>query len=154
MHPPPIILHHHQLWCLWHHTFFIVNPRHPTSLCCTLQSWVQEIVSHSRTVSPRLGDNCGLEYSSYNYSIHKTYVTMRGKLSELHWYVLLVSNCGEKVMKKETYGTNPSHSFPSFLNLFPGIGGQPDIKVWFCQFSTHGDICFVFGNLSELNFEA
>ena len=27
-------------------------------ICCTLRSWVHKILSHYRTVSPQLGDNC------------------------------------------------------------------------------------------------
>ena len=26
MHPPPIILHSHQRWCLWHHIFYYCKP--------------------------------------------------------------------------------------------------------------------------------
>ena len=45
---------------------------------------------------------------------------------------------------EKNYGTNLSHSFPCFSNLLPGIG----------EFSTHGDIYFVCGKLSELHFDA
>ena len=38
---------------------------------------------------------------------------------------------GEGHEKEKNYGTNLSHSFPSFLNLLPAIGEQQNIKVWF-----------------------
>ena len=44
-------------------------------LCCTLRSWVHEIMSHYRTISPRLGDNCVSKFSSDSFP-HANYVTM------------------------------------------------------------------------------
>ena len=61
---------------------------------------------------------------------------------------------GEGHEKEKNYGTNLSHSFPSFSNLLPAIGEQRIIKVWFWEFSTHGDIYFVCGKLSEQHFDA
>ena len=46
MHPPTIILHHHQQWCLWHNIFFSCKPKasyitYPsyTKLSCTTLFW-------------------------------------------------------------------------------------------------------------------
>ena len=47
---------------------------------------------------------------------------MHGKLSELHCYVLLVSNHGEKVMKcRKTIGQICPTVFPVFLTFSPGL---------------------------------
>ena len=43
-------------------------------LCCTLRSWVHEILSHYRTVSPRLGDNYVSKCSSDSFP-HTKYVS-------------------------------------------------------------------------------
>ena len=43
-------------------------------LSCTLRSWVHEMFIHSRTVSPRLGDNYASKFSSYNFP-HTKYMS-------------------------------------------------------------------------------
>ena len=65
---------------------------------CTLRSWVHEIFWHYTTVSPQLVDNYALKCTSDKFP-HKIWITMPGKLSELHCNASLVSNRGEKVMK-------------------------------------------------------
>ena len=84
-------------------------------LCCTLRSWVHETFIHSRTVSPRLGDNYASKCSFWQFSSHKIYVTMRGKLSEPHFDVWLFSNPGEKVQKARK---GMGHLCPIFFLLF------------------------------------
>ena len=87
----------------------------------------------------------------WQFSTHKIYVTVCGKLSELHFDAWFFSNPGDKVWKvRKTL----SHSFPYFSNLLPRIGEKRSIKVWFWEISTHCDIYFVCGKLSEPHFDA
>ena len=44
-----------------------------THISCTLRSWVIEIFSHSRTVSPRLGDNYASKCWSDNFHTQNIY---------------------------------------------------------------------------------
>ena len=68
-------------------------------LCCTLRSWYREICIRFRTVSLRLEDNYASKCSSDKFPYTKIYVTMYGKLPELHCNVSMFSNCGENVWK-------------------------------------------------------
>ena len=95
---------------------------------------------------PGIGRQKCVKMWFWQFSTHKIYVSVRGKLSEPHFDALFFSNPREKVWKaKKTM----SHSFPCFSNLLPGIGEKQSIKVWFWEFSMHCDIYFVFGKLSE-----
>ena len=50
---------------------------------------------------------------------------------------------GEGHEVEKNCGTNLSHSFSFFSNLFPGIEEPQNMKVWFLKFYTHDDIYFV-----------
>ena len=58
---------------------------------------------------------------------HHVWKTVRTTLQR----IVGLQSRGEGHEKEKHYGTNLSHSYPSFLNLLPGIGKQRNIKVWF-----------------------
>ena len=94
----------------------------------TLRSWIHEIFSHDRTVSPRLGNNYALKCSFDNFT-HTMYTTMHGKRSELHCNTSLVSNCGEKVMKwRKTVEQIRPIVFLAFQTFSPGLGSTETSK--------------------------
>ena len=66
---------------------------------CTLRSWVHKMLSHYKSVSPRLGENCVSTCSSDSFPHTKYMSTMRGKPLESHFDVSLFSNPGKKVWK-------------------------------------------------------
>ena len=91
-------------------------------ICCTFRSWVHEIVSHYRTVSPRLGDNYASKFSSGNFPHTIIYITMCGKLSELNCNAVSASNCGEKVIKwRKIVGQICPIVFLVFQTFSPGL---------------------------------
>ena len=53
------------------------------SRCCTLRSWVHEMFSHYRTVTPRLGDNSLSKCSSNSFS-HTKYMSSCVENSQNH----------------------------------------------------------------------
>ena len=93
-------------------------------LGCTLRSWIHAIFSHYSTVSSRLGDNYVSKCSSNNFP-HKFFLTMCGKLLELHFKPKLVSNRGEKVMKwKTTVWQICLIVFLAFQTFSPGLDNK------------------------------
>ena len=60
---------------------------------------------------------------------------------------------GESHEMEKNCGTNLSHSFPYFSNLLPGIGEQKKHQSVFLRVSTHDDVYFVCGKLSDLHFD-
>ena len=78
---------------------------------CTLRSWVHELFSHYRTVSPGLGDNCVNKCSSDSFShtniCHYAWKTLKTTL----WCFIVLQSQGEGLKSKENYGTDLSHSF-------------------------------------------
>ena len=77
---------------------------------------------------------------------------MCGKLSKLHCNASLVFNCGEKVIKWRKLWDKSVPLFSLLFKNFQRIAEPRNIKMWFWEFSTHGDISFVCGKLSELHF--
>ena len=59
-------------------------------LCCTLRSWVHDIFSHYRTVSPRLGDNCASKCCSDNFP-HTKYMSPCVENSQNHTLMIRCS---------------------------------------------------------------
>ena len=66
---------------------------------------------------------------------------------------VVLQSWGEGHEVEKNCGRNLSHCFPFFLNLFPRIREPQNIIEWFLKFSTHDDIYFVCGKLSELHFD-
>ena len=88
-------------------TWIIVKQSERTS--CTLRSWVHEIVSHSKTFSPRR--NVSLTIFHTQNICHHAWKTVRTTLHCIVGLPLL----GEGHKKKKNYGTNLSHCFFYFL---------------------------------------
>ena len=66
------------------------SPISPIYICCTLRSWVHENVSHYRTVSPRLGDNCASKCCSDNFP-HTKYMSPCVENSQNHTLMIRCS---------------------------------------------------------------
>ena len=65
----------------------------------------------------------------WQFSTHKIYATVRGKLSELHYNALLVSNRGEKVMKRrKTMGQICPIVFRAFWTFSPRLENNKSSK--------------------------
>ena len=81
---------------------------------------------------------------------HHVWKTLRNTL----WCFVVLQSWGEVLISKENYGTNLSHNFFPSHDILLAIGDQQCIAMYFWQFSTHSDIYFVCGKLSELHFDA
>ena len=120
-------------------------------ICCTLRSWVHAIFSHYRTFNieqTTMHLNVVLKILHTQNKYHHVWKTVKTTLQS----IVGLQSGGEGNAMEKNCGTNPSHSFPCFSNLYTRIGKQQNIKVWFWEFSTHGDIYCVCGKLSELQF--
>ena len=58
-------------------------------ISCTLRSWVQEIFSHSRTVSPRLGDNYASKCSHDNFPIAPCVENCHNYIAMYCWFPIV-----------------------------------------------------------------
>ena len=120
------ILHNYVVpWDPWFMKFSPILEQSPRDWERSLHQNVGLTIFHTKYMSPCVENG-------------QNYIAM------YHWSPIV----GRRSWKVEKYGTNLSHSFPSFLNILPGIWEQPTIKVWFWQFFTHGDIYFVCEKLS------
>ena len=123
-------------------------------LCFTLRSWVHEMFSHLKTVSPGLGDNYASK-CSFDCFPHTKYTSPCVENSQNRTLMFSFSSIlWRRFEKQGKLWENLSHGFPCFSNLLPEIGEKQNINVWFWEFSTHCDIYFVCGKLSELPFDA
>ena len=131
---------------------FKTSPDCKKCIHCTFRSWVHAIFSHYRTVFPQLGDNYAWKCSSDNFPhiniCHHVWKAVRTTMQ---------SNLGLQARGKgnemeKNCRTNLSYSFRCFSNLLSRIGEQLNITVWFWKFSTHDDIYFVCGKMSDLDF--
>ena len=66
-----------------------------SSMHCTLRSWVHEMFSHFRTVSPGLGDNCFLHFMTFSPRLETNVALQCTSDSFPHMviYILCVENC-------------------------------------------------------------
>ena len=78
---------------------------------------------------PAIGRQLFKEMLFWQFSTHKIYATVRGKLSELHYNALLVSNRGEKVMKRrKTMGQICPIVFRAFQTFSPRLENNESSK--------------------------
>ena len=116
------------------------------SLRCTLRSWVHEIFSPYRTVSPQLEDNYASKCSSDSFP-HTKHISLCVENCQITLKCIVgLQLRGEGHEIEKNYVTNLYNSFPWFSSLLPGIGEQQNIKVWFSKFFTHDDIYFMCEN--------
>ena len=128
------------LQCIYHLYVFVAMPlilkmpmifRNMTfrCICCTLRSWVNEMFTHSRTVSPRLENNYASKCISDNFP-HTKYTSPCVEKCQN----CIAMDCFSPIAvksheKKKNNGTSLSRSFPRFLDLLPIIGEHWNIKV-------------------------
>ena len=90
-------------------------------LCSTLRSWVHNMFSHFRTVSPGLGDNYASKCSSANFP-HTKYVSLCVEKSQNHTLMFHFSPIwGEGLKSKENYGTDFPIVFLAFQTFSSGL---------------------------------
>ena len=155
-----LFMSQHKSWIeLWHSDSVLLSKLYKTAACGLIISWL-ELKTKNVTVfwrgMIRYVVLCDPGYIKFSHileqfprdwettmhrnvvltiSTHKIYVTMRGKLSELRYNVSLVSNRGQKVMKRrKIMGQICPIAFLAFLTFFTGLENNQTSKFGFDNF--------------------